>query len=53
MRAVRERRKPRIFYGWYVLAAIFFANRMGGGIGSPVFGLFFKPMSGELGWTRA
>lgn len=45
--------KPRIFYGWYIVIAVFFANWMGAGIGVPVFGLFFKPMSSDLGWNRA
>ena len=47
------RPKPRLFYGWYVVAGAFFAHWMGAGIGIPVFGLFFKPMSAELNWTRA
>ena len=53
MRATRQVRRPRIFYGWYVLAGAFFAHWMGAGIGVPVFGLFFKPVSTELGWTRS
>jgi sugar phosphate permease len=46
-------KKPRLFYGWYIVGASFFAHWLGAGIGVPVFGLFFKPMSSELGWTRA
>ena len=42
-----------MFYGWYVVTGAFFAHWMGAGIGIPVFGLFFKPMSAELNWTRA
>ena len=47
------RPKSRLFYGWYVVTGAFFAHWMGAGIGIPIFGLFFKPMSAELNWTRA
>ncbi len=53
MTAPTTRPKPRIYYGWYVVTGAFFAHWMGAGIGIPVFGLFFKPMSAELNWTRA
>jgi len=53
MESTVKRNKPRFFYGWYIVIAAFFANWMGAGIGVPIFGLFFKPMSSELGWTRA
>ncbi|MDP2931691.1 MAG: MFS transporter, partial [Chloroflexota bacterium] len=46
------RRPPRFFYGYAVVAAIFFTSLfMFGAFTS--FGIFFKPMSSELGWTRA
>ena len=47
-----QTKKPRFFYGWYIVAGAFFGNWLGGGLGVPVFGLFFKPMAQELGWTR-
>lgn len=53
MKTPRLQRRPRLFYGWYVVAGSFFAHWMGAALGVPEFGLFFKPMSGELGWTRA
>lgn len=46
------RRPPSFFYGYAVVAAIFFTSLfMFGAFTS--FGIFFKPMSSELGWTRA
>ncbi len=42
-----------MFYGWLIVLGTFFANWLGAGLGIPVFGLFFKPMSEELGWTRS
>ncbi len=53
MKISRQQRKPRYFYGWNIVAGSFFAHWMGAAIGVPEFGLFFKPMSKELGWTRA
>jgi sugar phosphate permease len=53
MRKDPPRPKPRFFYGWYIVAGVFFANWVGGGFGTAAFGLFFKPMSSELGWTRS
>ncbi|MBI4310763.1 MAG: MFS transporter [Chloroflexi bacterium] len=47
------KKKPRLFYGWYIVAGTFFAHWMGAGIGVPMFGQFFKPMSSELGWSRS
>ena len=40
------------YYGWRIVAGVFFANWLGAGIGLPMFGQFLKPMSEELNWTR-
>jgi MFS family permease len=46
------KRRPQIYYGFIVLAACFFIMTLVyGAQGS--FGVFFKPMLNEFGWTRA
>jgi MFS family permease len=44
--------KPGFFYG-YIIAGSGFVIWLVGGIYSPVFGVFLKPMLDEFGWTRA
>ena len=44
--------KPRLFYGYIVVVAAFFIMVLMWGTLS-TFGIFFKPMLTELGWTRA
>ena len=44
--------KPRFFYGYIVTAAGFSSFIIGATITS-TFGVFFKPMLTEFGWTRA
>ena len=46
-------KRPRVFYGWYVVGVAFLSTMATMGIsGGPVFGFFIKPMSAEFGWTR-
>ena len=45
-------RKPRIFYGYIVAIAAFCVMMVGGGT-FYAFGIFFKPLLAEFGWTRA
>ncbi|MCZ6892298.1 MAG: MFS transporter [Chloroflexi bacterium] len=40
------------FYGWVIVTAAFFASFSGGGIQAFTFGVFIKPMSEGLGWSR-
>ncbi len=47
-----EDRKPKFFYGYIVVAAGFIISLLIVGIWLS-FGIFFKPLSSELGWTRA
>ena len=47
-----ENRNPRFFYGYVVALAIFGIMVMAGGMFG-IFGVFFKPMLTEFGWTRA
>ena len=44
-------RRNGIFYGWFILAATFFAMLVTTGARSS-FGVFIIPMSDELGWSR-
>ncbi len=47
-----EERKPKVFYGWFVVAACFLATlTLGETFWS--FGVFFKPLQAEFGWSRA
>ena len=45
--------RPRIFFGWYIVAAGLVTNLvMGAGLVGYVPGVFLEPMTEELGWTR-
>ncbi len=44
--------EPRFFYGYIVVVAAFFIMLVIHGIYN-VFGVFFKPVLIEFGWTRA
>ncbi len=48
--ALRSARKP-IFYGWFIVAAGFFALFVSMGARNG-FGVFVVPMTGDLGWSR-
>ena len=41
------------FYGWIIVGAAFLGSFAGGGLQSFTFGVFIKPMSENLGWSRA
>ncbi len=45
-------RKPKIFYGYVIVAVSFFIMFLVLGLQS-TFGIFFKPIITDLGWTRA
>ena len=47
-----ENRQPRVFYGYVVVAAAFLMMLMMWGAYYS-FGIFFKPLLDEFGWTRA
>ncbi len=46
-------RAPRIYFGWYIVAGSVVANGMSVTLQGYANGVFFVPMSDELGWTRA
>ncbi len=41
------------FYGWVIVGAAFLGSFAGGGLQSFTFGVFIKPMSEDLDWSRA
>ncbi|MFC1970540.1 MFS transporter [Chloroflexota bacterium] len=43
---------PKIYYGWFVVAACFVVGFVFGGAFWS-FGVYFKPLENEFGWTRA
>ncbi|MDA8138830.1 MAG: MFS transporter [Desulfobacteraceae bacterium] len=45
--------KKKIFYGWWIVLATNIICMFGYGTWLYSFGVFFKPMSAEFGWTRA
>jgi len=45
--------KPKFFYGYIVTAAGLGIFLIGAGTQSTIFGVFFKPLLTEFGWTRA
>ncbi|MDB4433468.1 MFS transporter [bacterium] len=45
--------KRKIFYGWWIVLATNIICMLGYGTWLYSFGVFFKPMSAEFGWTRA
>jgi MFS family permease len=45
--------KNKIFYGWWIVLATNIICMFGYGTWLYSFGVFFKPMSAEFGWTRA
>ena len=46
-------RRPRIYYGYWIVGAAMIAYFVSVGTQVPVSGVFMKPMNEELGWTRA
>ena len=47
-----EDRKPRLFYGWFIVLAAFGIMAVFGGTAYS-FGVFFQPLLNDFGWTRA
>ena len=45
--------RPRFFYGWVIVAVLAVNTALSMGMGNVNFGLFVKPMEGDLGITRA
>ncbi|MQF48459.1 MFS transporter [SAR202 cluster bacterium AC-647-N09_OGT_505m] len=47
------KRRPRIFYGWYVVAAAAAINVYGAGVWFYGFPIFYKALLDDFGWTAA
>ncbi len=45
--------RPRIFYGWYVVAAAAAINVYGAGVWFYGFPIFYKALLDDFGWTAA
>ncbi len=46
-------RRPRIFYGWYIVGASVFSNALLSGIVYSGFGAFIIPIETTFGWSRS
>ncbi len=47
----QPRRKPRIFYGWWIVFIVFLSDVIQGS-SVYAFPIFYKPMAAALGWSR-
>ncbi|MFC1977340.1 MFS transporter [Chloroflexota bacterium] len=45
--------KPKIFYGWWIVAVSLIVLFITLGLGYYSFGVFLKPLAAEFGWNRA
>lgn len=45
-------RRPRIFYGWYILGVVMVGALLSSGSSQIFFSIMLKPMSDEFGWGR-
>jgi len=52
MEVPRLSKKPKIFYGYWVVVATFFLLLVHSGCGFYAFSLFVKPLEAEFGWSR-
>ena len=46
-------RRPRIYWGWWIFGAAIVGQFVTIGFAAQVTGVFLKPMTEELGWTRS
>jgi len=44
--------KPRLFYGWWIVAVCFLASFVASGYGVYLVSIFLKPLQLEFGWGR-
>ena len=50
---MQQTRKPKLFYGWYVVWGMILVGAMAMALAGPTYGLFIEPMREELGFGRA
>jgi sugar phosphate permease len=46
-------RRPAVFYGWYIVGVALVAQFISAGTSAYAAGVFLKPMTEDLGWSRA
>ena len=46
-------RRPRVFFGWWIVGGAIIAQFVAFGLQAHVAGVFLGPMTEELGWTRS
>ncbi len=46
-------RHRRFFYGWWIVIVAFFSDLVGTGATAYTFGVFYKPLGDEFGWSRS
>ncbi len=44
--------RPRIFYGWYIIALTCVSSLFAGGTSQAFFGVFVRSIEADTGWTR-
>lgn len=44
--------RSRFYYGWVIVAVAFLGETVASGAGSVAFGVFMRPMTEALGWSR-
>ena len=48
-----RRKRPRIFYGWYIIGLTGMSAVFAGTTSQAFFGVFLRPMEDETGWSRS
>ncbi len=47
-----QRKRPGFYYGWVIVLVSLISDMIAVGMGPATFGVFLRPMSEALGWTR-
>lgn len=45
-------KRPRVYFGWYIVAGAFFGQMLQAGLSVYAGGVFLVPMTEDLGWSR-
>src|SRR5437588_13013843 len=53
LHAWRLKRPRNVYYGWFIVAAALFSQLTAAAITSHAQAVFLKPMTHDLGWSRA
>ena len=48
-----RRRRPRVFYGWWIVCSSLILQSLGSGLLNSAFTLYFVPLQSEFGWSGA